>query len=178
MKQKKFIRASFLGLIIFSSIPYNSWAENPFAKVGSYKDVDPYGMGGCGFASLFIKEKDMLPQIGASVVNDFFGSTQSFAITSGTSNCVASRSDLAAREQEVFITVNLSSLSKEAAQGAGEHISALAEVFGCPNEDFVKLSQSHYGKIYGTNEPSAVLQNYLREVNSDQNLAKRCLRTI
>lgn len=176
MKHKKLIYSSLF--IILSLISFYSWAENPIAKVGNYKDTEPWGMGGCGFASLFIKERDMLPQIGASVVNDILGITQSFAISSGSSNCVASRSELAAREQEVFITVNLSSLSKEAAQGSGEHISALAEVFGCPNEPFARLSQNHYSKIYEKNEPSVVLQNYLKEVNSDQDLAKRCLRTI
>jgi hypothetical protein len=146
--------------------------------VGKYKDVDPWGMGGCGLVSLFIKEKDMLAQIGASVVNIYSGSTQSFTISSGTSNCVASRSNLALKKQEVFITVNLSSLSKEAAQGNGEHISALAEVFGCPNEYFAKLSQCHYEKIYSINEPKVVLKNYITEVKSNENLAKNFTRTI
>lgn len=177
MNKKKLIRASLL--LVVSSVTLCAWAQNPIAKVGNYKDVDPWGMGGCGFASLFIKEKEMLPQIGASIVNEFIsGFTQSFAISSGTSNCVASRSNLALKEQEVFITVNLASLSKEAAQGNGEHISALAEVFGCPNEDFAKLSQNHYEKIYGINEPAKVLESYLSEVKADQNLAKSCIRTI
>ena len=176
MKQIKIIVSSFVGLMAFSS---RALANDQIGKVGNYKDVEPWGMGGCGFASLFIKEKETLPQIGASLVNELFSnSTQSIAISSGTSNCVASRKDLASKEQEVFITVNLSSLSKEAAQGSGEHISALAEVFGCPNSDFIKLSQAHYNKIYETNEAAVVLQNYLNEVKQDQNLAKSCLRII
>lgn len=179
MKQKKIIYTSFLSLTLSFAMSCLAWAENPIAKVGNYKDTEAWGMGGCGFASLFIKEKEMLPQIGASAVNYFFSAyTQSSAISSGTSNCVTTRSNLAAKEQEVYITVNLASLSKEAAQGTGEHIQALAEVFGCPHEPFAQLSQSRYNKIYSTNEPNTVLQNYLKEVSSDQNLAKSCLRTI
>ncbi|APJ02433.1 DUF3015 family protein [Silvanigrella aquatica] len=178
MKLKKLIQNSLIGFVFMSTFYSNSWAENPFAKKGDYKDMDQWGMGGCGLASLFIKEKDMLPQIAASFVNGISGSTQSSAITTGSSNCVASRNDLAAKEQEVFITVNLSSLSKEAAQGSGDHISALAEVFGCPNEQFAKLSQTKYQQIYSQNEPTVVLKNYLKEVKSDQNLSKICLRII
>ncbi len=155
-----------------------AYAQNPIAKYGNYTDTNPWGMGGCGVGSLFIKDKDMLPQMGASIVNGFFGSTQSIAISSDSSNCVAEKNKLAAVEQEVYITVNLSSLSKEAAQGAGEHISALAEVFGCPNDDFVKFSQNSFGKIYNSNNPNEVLKNYISEVKVDGNLAKKCNRVI
>ncbi|WP_186645403.1 DUF3015 family protein [Fluviispira vulneris] len=179
MKYFKFACNSFIGLILMTALSSNVFAAVEIGKDGNYKDVEAWGMGGCGFATLFIKEKDTLPQIGASIVNDFIsGYTQSSAITSGTSNCVESRTKTASVEQEVFITVNLSSLSKEAAQGSGEHLVALAKVFGCPNEQFSKFSQINYSKIYETNEPNLVLQNYLREVNSDQYLAKNCIRTI
>ncbi|BBH51995.1 DUF3015 family protein [Fluviispira sanaruensis] len=179
MKYFKLVRNSFIGLILMTALPSNVYAAVEIGKDGNYKDVEAWGMGGCGFASLFIKEKETLPQIGASLVNEVIsGYTQSSAITSGTSNCVESRSKTASVEQEVFITVNLSSLSKEAAQGTGEHLIALANVFGCPNEQFSKFSQMNYNKIYETNEPNTVLQNYLREVNSDQFMAKNCVRTI
>jgi hypothetical protein len=139
----------------------------------------PWGMGGCGFSSLFIKDKGQVPQILASFINLYTsGVTNSSAISSGSSNCVADRSSQAMNEKESFITVNLSSLSKEAAQGSGEHISALAQEFGCPNDAFAKLSQTHYKEIYSVNSPDAVLKNYLKEVNLDNNLSKSCLKVI
>lgn len=166
-------------LTLFSfSCCIKGYAENPLAKYGSYTDNNPWGMGGCGVGSLFIKEKDMLPQLGAAIVNSIFGSTQSSAISSNSSNCVAEKNKLAAVEQEVYITVNLSSLSKEAAQGTGAHISALAEVFGCPNEDFAKLSQNKFGRIYSSNNPTEVLQNYISEVKVSEDLSKKCIRVI
>lgn len=149
------------------------------AQSRGVKYEEPWGMAGCGFSSLFIKEKSQGAQIGASVVNMFFSEmTNSSAMSSGTSNCVTTRTRMASNEQKVFITVNLASLTKEAAQGNGEHIAALAEVFGCPHAEFAKLSQSHYTRIYGKNEPDAVYNNYVTEVTSDQNLVKSCLRVI
>jgi len=182
MKFGKLLGASLLGSVLFLT-SLNAVAAS--ADAGLKKDLgmknydDPWGMGGCGFASLFIKDKGQGTQILASVVNYAFSAyTNSSAISSGSSNCVANRNNVAVNAQEVFITVNLASLSKEAAQGDGEHISALADVFGCPHDQFAKLSQTHYKDIYGTNEPTSVRQNYLKEVNADQSLAKSCSRTI
>ncbi|MES2616215.1 MAG: DUF3015 family protein [Bdellovibrionota bacterium] len=164
-----------LGALSFSFVANTAMAATK--QKASYEQ--PWGMAGCGFASLFIDDKGQLPQMGASVLNIFLSEyTNSFAISSGTSNCVENRAGVAQNEQKAFITVNLASLSKEAAQGDGEHISALAEVFGCPQDEFAKLSQTHYSNIYGTNEPTAVFQNYLKEVNANENLAKSCLRAI
>lgn len=139
----------------------------------------PYGMAGCGFATLFIKDNGAGPQIGASLINGIFsGVTNSSAILSGSLNCVENRSKVAMNEKEYFITANLASLSKEAAQGSGEHISALAHEFGCPQNEFAKMSQTHYKEIYSVNEPSSVLNKYLEAVNADENLAKSCLKVI
>jgi hypothetical protein len=171
-------------LLMFSVLPgfllsQTAFSQNPFAKKGNYKSTEAYGMSGCGVASIFIKEKDMLPQVGASVVNNIFAPTQTFAMSSGTSNCVAPRSDVALKqEQEVFVTVNFSSLNKEAAQGDGEHISALAEIFGCPQEQFLKLSQENYNKLFDSSEPTVVLENYKKELKEHNTLSESCERLI
>ncbi|WP_338636718.1 DUF3015 family protein [Spirobacillus cienkowskii] len=176
MKLKKLLIFSALSVFVLSN---KAFSQNPFAKKGNYKSTEAYGMSGCGVASIFIKEKDMLPQIGASVVNNIFGPTQTFAMSSGTSNCVAPRSDMALKqEQEVFMAANFSSLNKEAAQGNGEHISALAEVFGCPQEQFLKLSQENYNKLFDSSEPTVVLENYKKELKEHNTLSGSCERLI
>lgn len=175
MKFKKQGIACLFGTV-FAFASFQAGAKD--VTSGKYGN-DPWGMSGCGFASLFISNKEQSPQIGSSVLNYLFsGPTNSSAISSGTSNCVAQGKKVAFNQKELFITVNLSSLSKEAAEGNGEHIAALADVFGCPQNEFAKLSQSRYESIYSINEPQSVLQNYIKEVNADQNLSKRCQKLI
>lgn len=126
----------------------------------------PYGMGGCGVGSLVIDKNEKWAQVGASLINDYFG--QIFSITSGISNCVEGGKETAMMEQEVFMTANFTSLSKEAAQGGGSHVAALAEVLGCEKADaFAKMSQERYDALFNSTEPKAVLSNFLREVKAN-----------
>lgn len=152
-----------------------SASSNSSASWGGAK----YGMGGCGLGGLVIPSNEMLPQLGATFLNGI-ASNQTYGISSGTSNCVEARTEMAAMEQEVYFTANLSSLSKEAAQGSGEHIEALAEVFGCQQEaDKVRLgqlSQNHYSELFAKPEPELVLERYLTVVNADPQLAKSCTK--
>lgn len=138
-----------------------------------------YGMAGCGLGALVVDRDELLPQLGASFLNGIY-SNQTYGMTSGTSNCVENRSEVAAMEQEVYFTANLNSISKEAAQGSGEHIQALAEVFGCRGESDTQrlgqLSQNHYSEIFAKAEPEFVLQRYLTVVNADPQLAKSCTK--
>ncbi len=144
---------------------------------GKAKSTTPYGMAGCGLGALLIDKNEMLPQVGAWFLNSIYGN-QTFGITSGTSNCVESRTETAAMEQEVFVAANLSSLSKEAAQGKGQLIDGLAEVFGCYGEaERVRLgeiSQQYHGQIFAALEPASVVQNYLSNIQQDTLLGKAC----
>ena len=97
-------------------------------------------------------------------------------MTSGSSNCVELKPVLAKQEQQVFVRANLANLSKEAAQGSGEHLEGLAEVLGCPHLEFSQMSQMRYTNIFGEYEADAVLENYLKEVNANDELAKSCVR--
>ncbi|MDQ3231334.1 MAG: DUF3015 domain-containing protein [Pseudobdellovibrionaceae bacterium] len=138
-----------------------------------------YGMAGCGLGALVVDRDELLPQVGAWFLNGIY-SNQTYGMTSGTSNCVENRSDMAAMEQEVYFTANLNSISREAAQGSGEHIEALAEVFGCRQEAdkarLGQLSQNHYAELFAQPEPELVLQRYLTVVNADPQLAKSCTK--
>lgn len=97
------------------------------ATSGSAFAKRKYGMAGCGLGSVIMGKKG---QISAATTNGLFGS-QPFAITSGTSNCVPDKVESAMLEQEHFLTANLTILQKEMAQGGGETVGALSEVFGC-----------------------------------------------
>jgi len=137
----------------------------------------PYGMAGCGLWTMVLKDKSMGSQLGVYALRNLILNSQTSAITTGTSNCVAPKSDYAKMEKEVFVTINLNSLSKEAAQGDGVHLRSFAQVLGCSDYDaFAKMSQSRYNSIFSTDKADGVLQNYLFEVQADKNLAKNCQR--
>jgi len=153
-------------------------AEKKMSSGGGYKKMR-YGMSGCGVPSIFIEKNEMLPQIGASLISAFFtGSTDTMAMTSGTSNCTHDASMGAVRmEQEVFVRANLSSLSREAAQGSGDHLSALAEVLGCGSEPFARLSRVQYSEIY-SGDARSIIENYRSAIASDPDLKGSCERVI
>lgn len=137
----------------------------------------PYGMAGCGIWAGVIKDRDKYSQFGVWALRTFVVNSQTSAITTGTSNCVDTPGKVAAMEQKVFMEVNLNSLSREAAQGQGEHLNALAQVFGCDDQEaFAKLSQSRYTSIFSDGTPENVLNNYKNEVRSDSRLASDCER--
>jgi hypothetical protein len=144
-------------------------------KKQSYKEV-PYGMAGCGLWSLAIKDKGQGAQIAVSVLENFFYGSQTFAISSGTSNCVEGKSEVAKVEKKVYISSNLNSLSKEAAQGTGFHILALADVFGCPGDEFAQFSQQNFSKLYHSDSPEVVLDSYEAEIRSRPEMFKSCKR--
>lgn len=86
-----------------------------------------YGVAGCGLGSMVFGPKKGLIQVLAATVNGTFGS-QTFGITSGTSNC-----DIPEMGQQaaVFIEVNKEVVAKDAARGEGETITALADILEC-----------------------------------------------
>ncbi|MBP9708075.1 MAG: DUF3015 family protein [Oligoflexales bacterium] len=108
-----------------------------------------YHMAGCGLGSLVIKD-DGIVQVLAVTTNGTFGS-QTFGITSGTSNCVASPQNTAA-EREVFLDVNYVQLKKEAAQGQGDVLHSFAELLGCERGSFVDYTRAHYQEIFTSRE--------------------------
>lgn len=129
----------------------------------------PWGMGGCGIWNWVIKDKEQGPQIAVWALNNFVFGFQTSAITSGTSNCVDYGTKMSSNDQEVFVTVNLASLQKEAAQGKGEHLDTLAAIFGCQDkEGFAQLSQSRYEAIFANEKPETVLENYKSEIKSSK----------
>jgi hypothetical protein len=161
---KFIIQISALVLSIALSAP--AFAQKKSGGGDSYGGA-PWGMAGCSIWNYVIKDKEQGPQIGVWALEHFVFGVQTFAITSGTSNCVDSGSKMSQNEQETFVTVNLASLQKEAAQGQGEHLNTLAEIFGCESkEGFANMSQNRYEALFSNENPSAVLENYKSEVKA------------
>lgn len=112
-----------------------------------------FGMAGCGLGSILFGEQPGPIQIVAVTTNGIY-SHQTFAITSGTSNCQNdSRKD--SRSASLFITANREALEKDVARGNGETVSTLSGLMGCQNESaFGSKLQSNFGKIFPSQKTS------------------------
>jgi hypothetical protein len=138
-----------------------------------------YGMAGCGLGALaFPNDNDQVSQVLAATTNGTFG-TQTFGITSGTSECTQDGRIRSERAQEAFAEVNFESLAQEMAKGQGEHLTAFAHLLGCSEnstDEFGRLTQRHYTQIFsreamtGLDLVDAVKQN----IASDATLSRTC----
>ena len=111
-------------------------AEEKPVKKAKYK----YGLAGCGLGSIVFGAQPGFIQVVAATLNGTSG-TQTFGITSGTSNCGASNRGSRA---EQFIEYNKVAIENDLARGAGESVATLQEVMGCTNNDFTIELKSKY----------------------------------
>jgi hypothetical protein len=110
-----------------------------------------YGMAGCGLGAMVWKDEPGKIQILSATVNNLV-SPQTFAITSGTSNCT----DEAKTASAMFINVNQVALRKEVSRGEGETIASLSKLLGCANNDQLGVAlQRHYDVIFPANNVPA-----------------------
>jgi Protein of unknown function (DUF3015) len=138
-----------------------------------------YGMAGCGLGSLlFGGDNSKLMQILASTTNGTFAS-QTFGITSGTSNCVEGGVLKAQREQEAFAEVNFQDLKRNMATGGGEYLTSFSTLLGCTDAArpvFYKMTQEKYESILPTEKttPTAMLMSLKQQIKSAPALATSC----
>jgi hypothetical protein len=136
-----------------------------------------YGEAGCGLGAVVFQNKPGSNQIVAATLNGLVGN-QSFAVTSGTSNCDAEPKLMAESRQEQFVQNNFTSLAKDMAAGEGENLAAFAELLGCGAENekaFGALMQSRYAEIVGDDHaPSAVVAGVKQALAAEPELASRC----
>lgn len=130
-----------------------------------------YGDAGCGLGSMVFGNKPGIIQVLAATTNSLFG-TQTFGITTGTSNCGGSSATVAATK--AFIESNREALAKDISRGQGETVANLATLSGCPDADALGGSlQRNFKTIF----PSAgvsdvqVSDSVLRVMKSDASLA-------
>lgn len=115
-------------------------------SVSSVALADGYGTAGCGLGSIVFGDKPGIIQVLAATTNGTFG-TQTFGITSGTSNC--SSSEPSAGSAKAFVETNREALAKDVARGNGETISSLATLAGCADATAVGATlQQNFSSIF------------------------------
>jgi hypothetical protein len=105
-----------------------------------------YGPAGCGLGSLIFEPDSGFTQIFAATTNGT-SYTQTFGITSGTSNC----DDDAGGEEsaKAFVQTNRAALAKDIARGKGETIATLSELAACGDVQVVgKKLQKKFRTIF------------------------------
>lgn len=125
-----------------------------------YASERPYGTAGCGLGSIIIGKKDA--QIVAATTNAL--STQSFSITSGTSNCYLEPEAKTSRKN--FIEANMESIITQSAKGEGDTIKTLASLYNCQQSGFAKLLQSNYSSISATQDSTTMMNQIDELMNS------------
>lgn len=122
---------------------------------------------GCGIGWQVTKSMTTTASYVRALTNGTF--SNSIAMTSGTSGCA--RHDLVLKEKEkiYFVESNLIPLKREVALGGGERMSALANIWGCANnESMTKTLRKNYREIFHKTSPSTVVEklNHLMESKS------------
>jgi len=108
---------------------------------------------GCGLGAMLIGEKGndmLLGQLAMTLLNGTFG-TQTFGITSGTSECKAPSKFVSNDRLNKFVADNMDSLAQDIAAGKGETLSTVAELMSVPSEKrpvFYAALQANFSKIY------------------------------
>jgi hypothetical protein len=138
-----------------------------------------YGMAGCGLGSiLFGNDNTVLMQVLAATTNGVFGS-QTFGITSGTSNCTMGGVVKAEREQAAFAEVNFQDLKRNMAAGGGEYLTSFSTLLGCEDSakpTFFKMTQDKYESILPSEKtgPIDMVVAIKAQIKSDARLANAC----
>lgn len=132
-----------------------------------------YGTAGCGLGSIAFGDKPGAIQIVAATLNGTLGS-QTFGITSGTSNCV---DDNARNDASLFIEVNRVALMTDASRGQGETLNNLSSLVGCSDSHaFGKAMQKNYQNIFGNDKAtSSDVDHSIRQtIKNDKLLTQTC----
>lgn len=133
---------------------------------------------GCGLGSIaFEGQKGLLPNILASTTNGTSNS-QTFGISSGTSNCDANDTVQLHKQREVFVADNHEMIFEDLSRGQGEYLAAFAQLMGCSAEattHFAEVAQPKAGFIFGNNTNSAEVLNKTDQViQGDARLKASC----
>lgn len=141
-------------------------AGSAFAQGSGLKGTGAYGAAGCGLGSLVFSNQPGAVQILASTTNGTFGS-QTFGITSGTSNCGAG---LMAQGTKDFVEANREALAKDISRGQGEAIGALTVINSCADSSKVGAAlQKSFATIFPSEAASneEVTEAILKTLHSD-----------
>jgi hypothetical protein len=138
---------------------------------GSLAEAGPYGTAGCGLGSIVFGNSPGIVQIFAATTNGTFA-TQTFGITSGTSNCVDGGGG--GPTAAAFIQTNRVALSKEISRGNGETIANLSTLSGCADASAVGAElQKNFKAIFpdATVSDTQVSSSVITVLRSDKSLS-------
>ncbi len=145
----------------------SAWA----AEGSGIKGSGTYGTAGCGLGSMAFGNQKGAIQILAATTNGLFG-TQTFGITSGTSNC--GESALGMSGAKTFIEANRDALAKDMSRGSGETIAALSRLAGCADPAAVGTTlQKSFTAVFPAQSISdeAVAANVLSTLKAEKALS-------
>lgn len=128
-----------------------------------------YGSAGCGLGSVLFGDQPGVIQIVAATTNGFYG-IQTYAITTGTSNCTEDGVALVDRERALFAEANFEVIKQEIAMGHGENVAVLASLYGCDGASvgsFGSAVQASYGTITKSTSAGEMLDAIDGVVRSD-----------
>jgi len=127
-------------------------AGSALAADSGLKGSGRYGAAGCGLGSLIFQDQPGMVQILAATTNGTFGS-QTFGITTGTSNCGAGMTAAGTRN---FVDANKDALAKDMSRGQGETIGALSVLAQCKDSAQVGAAlQSNFKAIVPSDKATA-----------------------
>ena len=142
---------------------------------GAAVAAEGYGAAGCGLGSMVFGAKPGMTQLLAATTNGTFGS-QTFGITSGTSNCTSGGIIKEISAKSAFVETNFESLASEMSAGEGEHLAALATLMGWDEGSqaaFFAYSQANAEQLIST--PAGMLSSLRAGVASDAVLGQSCV---
>jgi hypothetical protein len=137
-----------------------------------------YGMSGCGLGSVLFGESESRGgQILSATTNGVY-SNNTFAMSSGTSNCVPeghSTAEQKRKNMEVFIAANREALANDIAKSNGETIIAISDIMGCQDSAYLGTKlQTRYEAIFASDEHTDVTEKMFNTVANDRYLVENC----
>jgi hypothetical protein len=171
--------AIILGLAAIPATAQAQWHGRPPPPGPGYPPGGWYGMAGCGLGSMIFGPVNAPgPQILAATTNGTFG-TQTFGITSGTSNCVSGGVVALDREQTAFAEVNFRDLKRDMAAGGGEFLTSFATLLGCDDATkpaLARMTQARYESLLPSERttPVELVAGVHAQIGADPKLAAGC----
>jgi len=154
---KLFINVVAFALIGFSVQAAEAKKEGMLFKADKAVSGQRYGTAGCGLGSIVMGAGGGFNQVFAATTNGTSG-TQTFGISTGTSNCAPSSSLSSSNRVTEFAAANRMGLETDIARGSGESLTALSTLMGCNSQKLGAGLQKNYGRIFDsakTNDQAA-----------------------
>lgn len=173
MKMKKIytVFALSLGMVALAQAQNKRPSPKAFER--------PYGMAGCGLGSLVFKENDN-SQILAATTNGTSGS-QTFGITTGTSNCVSGPNVAVAEKLDQFLAANSAQVAEDLSRGQGEALNTVTGILGCANDAVVNAElKNHFSEIFVRHDVKVneVSDSFVSVVKENTQLKSACSAVI